>query len=244
MNLIYVLLSTLFVSLTGLVGIFSLLMKERKIRRIIEFIVPFSAGVLLSNSFLHILPEALENLEKENALLILIIGFLFFLFLEFVFHWHHCHEYKCTIHSFGYLVIIADVIHNFLDGISIGITYSINVYLGIFTTLAIILHEIPQELGNFSLLLASNFKREKAILLTFLSQLSAILGGVIGYVFLTKEFVYILLALVGGGFLYLSTVDILPNINKESKIKKRFLMIIIFIVGIVFMYFLKLIYER
>ncbi|MEM5820745.1 MAG: ZIP family metal transporter [Candidatus Aenigmatarchaeota archaeon] len=240
----YILLSTFIVSLIGLVGIFSFFISNNILRKVIKFIVPFASGVLISVAFFHLLSESLEKVETENALKFLMIGFILFLLLEFLIHWHHCHEYKCNIHSLGYLTIFADVIHNFLDGVAIAIAYLTNFYLGIITTFSIIFHEIPQEISNFSLLLSSGFKREKAVLLTFLSQLSAILGGILGFYFLNETSINFLLPLVAGGFLYLAAVDILPEIKKEKDIRNRTLLILFFIFGIVLMYILKVGYER
>lgn len=229
-SLIYILIATIVVSLAGLIGIVTFFFHEKKVNKIVPYLVAFAAGSLLGGAFLHLIPEAIEK-----GSLSIIIGFFVFYFLERVMHYHHCHsKHVCERKNVSVLVLVADFLHNFIDGLAIGISFSVSVALGITTTLAILFHELPQELGNFSILIFEGFKRKKALILTFLVQCSAILGGIVGYFIGELEFSTYLLGITAGGFIYLAASDLIPSLH-EREHHKKYLVELSLILGVLLM---------
>lgn len=244
MELIFIIFSTLIVSLISFIGIFCILLNEKTLNRILLFFISLSAGALLSGAYFHLLIEAIDK-NGDNLIeifLYFIFGYIFFLFLEKIIKWRHCHDYKCKIHSFGYMNLIGDMLHNFIDGIVIASSFLINLSFGFVTTFLIALHEIPQELGDFGVLIYSGFKVKKAIFLNFITALSCILGGIIGYYFIVNILVIIpiLLSFAGGGFLYISSSDLIPILREKTKIKDFIINFLIFLLGIILVYFIKI----
>ncbi len=234
--LVWIILATVVNGLAAFVGIFSLLIKEKFLKKILLLLVAFSAGGLLSGGFLHLLAESLEMLEAEVAFLITLSGFSLFFIIERFLHWHHCHDDSCKVHSFTYMILIGDGIHNFIDGLIIAASFIISIPFGVMTTILILGHEIPQELGDFGALVHGGFEKKKALLFNFGSQLTAVAGGILGF-FLGGEawFTPILLPFAAGGFFYIAASDLIPELHKESDIKKSMLYFIFFLLGITFM---------
>ena len=169
----------------------------------------------------------------------IIIGFVIFFIIEKALHWHHCHNEKCDIHSFAYMILIGDAVHNFLDGLIIAASFVASTTVGLTTTLAIIFHEIPQELGDFGALVHGGFKKNKALLANFISAVTAVLGGLIGYYFSTAgNSLIFLLPFAAGGFIYIAASDLIPEIRKETEAKKIIWNLILFLIGIISMYLL------
>ena len=151
------------------------------------FLVAFAAGGLIGGAFLDIIPEAAEYVQDTTQLfLYVVLGYLLFFILEKYLHWRHCHSAECKIHRFTYLNIIGDIVHNFSDGLIIGASFLINIKVGLAATLAIIFHEIPNELGNFTVLVYGGFSKFKALFYNFLSSLFAIAGTIACYYFAGK----------------------------------------------------------
>lgn len=228
----WILISTIIVSLIGLVGIIFFFVKERYLKRILIFLVSFASGVLFGGALYHLFSESLEKIELATSLNLLVFGFVFFFLLEKILYWHHCHRYKCRIHSFTYLTIFGDLIHNFVDGIIIASSFLVSIELGLVTTVLIISHEIPQEIGNFSVLIFGGMEKHKALLYSFLSQFSAILGGILGYLFIPSDYSVCLVSLAAGGFLYISASDLIPKLQEEKDIKRNIGILISFLIGI------------
>lgn len=240
-TLIWILLSTIVVSLISLIGIFTFLLKEKNLKKIIEYLVAFSIGGLIGGAFFDLIPESLNNLKSETVFVYLIIGIFIFFAIEKYFHWRHCHEDHCEEHSFAYSNIVGGSVHNFFDGVSIAAAFLINVNIGIVTTFAILLHEIPHELGDFGVLMYAGFKKEKAIIFNLLTALFSIIGGLLGFVLLSKITFVIpyILALTAGGFIYISVSDLIPEIRKEVSIKKSLLHVVAIIIGILILYIFR-----
>lgn len=237
MTLSWVLISTFVVSLISLIGIFTLTIKETLLHRVLFGLVGFSAGALIGGAFLHILPEALEKTQSISIFYYLILGIVLFFLMERYFYWRHCHNGICDIHAFTYLNLIGDSLHNFIDGMVIAAGFNLSIKLGIITTLAIIFHEIPQELGDFGVLIYGGFSKQKALLYNFLTALFAMLGALIGYFIadFTEGFSSFILPLTAGGFIYIAASDLIPQIHKESNLGRSNLAFITFLVGILFM---------
>jgi len=242
MSLLWAVGASIVVSLISFVGAISLLLSEKNLNRILIVLIGFSAGGLIGGAFLHILPESLEHCpDAVEVFVYCIIGFLIFLFLERYLYWRHCHEERCRVHTFTYLNLIGNTIHNFTDGLIIGASFITSVNLGLIATLAIIFHEIPQELGDFGVLIYGGFGKAKAMLYNFLSALTAILGTFAGYYFAQRisGFSSVILPIAAGGFIYIAACDLIPEIHKQTDMKKSNFSMIAFVIGILLMYLVK-----
>jgi len=243
MILLPIIISTLAIALCVWVGVFFIFLKKESLAKITIFLVSLSAGALMGGAFLHLLPEALEALEAEIVFGVFLISFIGFFLIEKVFHWRHCHKENCAIHSFGYMNLFGDSVHNFIDGLVIASTFMISWPLGLTTTLAVAIHEIPQEIGDYGVLVYAGFNRAKALLLNFLVALTVVLGGLVGYFFLSSAtgLLPYLLPVAAGGFVYISASDLMPEIRKEVNLQRSLGTFLIFVSGILFMYLVRFI---
>ncbi|MDD5477426.1 MAG: ZIP family metal transporter [Candidatus Omnitrophica bacterium] len=237
MVLFWILASTSLVSLISLVGILTLALKDNLLHKIIFCLIGFSAGALIGSAFLHILPEAIQTSSSIFVFYCLILGIILFFLMERYLHWRHCHDKDCHIHAFTYLNLFGEAFHNFIDGIAIAASFIISIKLGVATTLAIIFHEIPKELGNFGVLIYGGFSRKRALLYNFISALMAILGAVTGYFIsdFAHGFSHFIMPLTAGGFIYIAMSDLIPEVHKENNQRQATLAFISFLLGIVFM---------
>ena len=195
-----------------------------------------SAGALLGGAFLHLIPEALENSSTTTVFSFLLAGFIVFLLVEKILHWRHCHDAECEVHTFAYMSIFGGAVHNLIDGLIIAVSFITSIPLGITTTLAVALHEIPQEIGDFGVLVHGGFSKLKALSYNFLSALAAIVGGLIGFLLPINNLAQILIPIAAGGFIYISASDLIPELRKETNKKRSFLNLLVFIIGLLLMY--------
>jgi zinc and cadmium transporter len=211
-------LATTIVSLVSLVGACFLSVREATLQRASASLVAFASGALIGSAFFHLLPEALA-IAGEQAFLLVVMGVVLFFALEKFLAWRHCHAGRCEAHTFTYLNLVGDGLHNFLDGMLIAGSFLVNVELGVITTVVVVLHEIPQELGDFGVLIYGGFTRAKALLFNLLSAVAAIGGGMIAHSFslYATDLQAPLLTLAAGGFLYIALVDLLPELHKQRK---------------------------
>lgn len=243
MVLAWILISTFLVSLISLIGVFTLAVKDKLLHRAIFYLISFSAGALIGGAFLHILPEILEKTNSPAVFYYIILGIALFFLMEKYFYWRHCHDGVCDVHAFTYLNLIGDGFHNFIDGMVIAASFIVSIKLGIATTLAVIFHEIPQELGDFGVLVYGGFSKQKALVFNFISALTAMLGAIVGYSMshFAQGFVNFILPLTAGGFIYIATSDLIPEIHKESNPMRSTFAFITFLFGIAFMALAKLV---
>jgi zinc and cadmium transporter len=234
--------ASVMVSSIAFVGIFTLTLGDRILNRILLFLTSFAAGALIGGAFLHLIPKALHHGSDEHIFIFVLLGFILFFIMERYLHWRHCHEDQCEVHPFTYLNLIGDGVHNFTDGLIIGASFFININLGIAATTAIILHEIPQEMGDFAVLVYGGFSKRKALYYNFLSAITAIFGTVIGYQFsgYLSGFSGFLLAFAAGGFIYIASCDLIPELHKQKDIRAATWAAVIFLSGIFLMYATKL----
>jgi len=241
---LYSIVSVFIVSLIAIIGILGLAIKAEKLKKILIYLISFSAGALFGDAFIHLLPEISEGGFELSLSLYIILGILIFFSLEKFIHWRHCHMplNKHHVHPFAYMNLFGDSLHNFIDGLIIAASYIVSIPAGIATTIAVILHEIPQEIGDFGVLLYAGFSKGKAIFLNFVTALTAVLGAVVAL--LLNNFVEnIELPLVGlaiGGFLYIAGSDLIPELHKETRIGVSLMQIISFIIGVAVMALLLL----
>src|SRR4030042_1115399 len=161
--LILILASVFIVSLLSFTGIFFVALRKNVLERIILILVAFASGSLLGGAFLHLLPEAYENCACNTTFVMVLLGILLFFVMEKILYWRHCHREGCEEHAFTYLSLIGDGVHNFIDGLIIASGFMAGTPLGITTTAAIVFHEIPQEIGDFGILIHGGFSRKKAL---------------------------------------------------------------------------------
>lgn len=237
MPYIYALASTIIISLVSLVGVFTLSIKEEFIRKYVLLFVSMAVGALLGDTFIHLIPESFEMIGDGTTVSLLIIaGIFIFLILEKFFHWHH-HDDDTDehhIHPVGKLVLFSDGVHNFIDGIIIGISFLVSIPVGIATTIAVVLHEIPQEIGDFAVLLHAGYSRKRALLLNFLSALTAILGTLFAFALgeMGEVFTAWILPIAAGGFIYIASSDLIPELHKTKSGRQSLLQFLFIIIGV------------
>lgn len=230
--------SVILVSLISLVGVFTLGLKEQLLRKYLFILVSLAVGALLGDAFIHLIPEAFEEINNPTLVSFAIIGGIFIFFvLEKILHWHHHDVGGDAPHPMGRLILISDGVHNFLDGMIIAGSFLISVEVGIATTIAVILHEIPQEIGDFGILLHAGYSKAKALWLNFLSALLAAAGALMVLIFnnITESFALWLLPITAGGFIYIAIADLIPEMHKTKKVTYTLLQLAAVAVGIAMM---------
>jgi len=233
--------SVVIVSVIAFVGVLTLYFK--RIDKILFGLVSFAAGALLGAAFLDLLPTAIE--KTGNAIfLYTLIGIVVFYLLETYFHWYHRHYThhhfkKHHVKPFTWLNLFGDGVHNFVDGMIIAASYLTSIPLGITTTVAVILHEIPQELGDFGVLIYGGISRRKALFFNFLTALTAIFGALLVYFIApTEAVIAFLIPFAAGGFIYIATADLLPELHRV-KPDKAFTQLFFFGLGIAIIWAMK-----
>lgn len=231
-------ISVIVISLISLVGAFTLSISVERLKKVLLFLVSFAAGGLLGDAFIHLLPEAVKESSYGAGLMSLLIlaGILSFFILEKVLWWRHCHIPTSTDHPHPVAStnLIGDAFHNFIDGTIIAGSFLVSIPLGITTTIAVILHEIPQEIGDFGILLHTGMSRGKALFFNFLSACTAIFGAVVILILghSIAHFQEIIVPLTIGGFIYIATADLIPELKKESDTGKSALQLVSLLFGV------------
>jgi zinc and cadmium transporter len=242
-NYIYGTIAVLVVSLVSFAGVFFLSLKDNTFKKYISFFISLAVGALLGGAFIHLIPEIVESgIEIESASIFVMFGVLLFFVIEKFIHWHHhgdCED-ESHIKPVGRLLLLTDGFHNFIDGIIIGASFLISIPLGIATTLAVILHEIPQEIGDFAVLVHSGFSRKKALFYNFISALASVLGVIFVFLFgsVIENFIVWLLPVAAGGFIYIAIADLIPELHKTKNIKYSITQLFIILIGIFLMFLL------
>ncbi|EJN61110.1 ZIP family metal transporter [Halogranum rubrum] len=233
----WILGSTLTMSLVAWVGVFVLALSGDRLERMLPFLVALSAGALLGGAFLHLLPEAIEATGAEGSESVFgltLVGFCTFFVLDQFVHWHHHHGVEHTHEPVTVLVLVADTVHNFLDGIVIAGAFLVSVPVGLVTVAVVGLHEIPQELGDFGVLVYGGIAPRRALVLNYLTQVAVVVGGVVGY-FLAATVLdrtVLLLAFAAGSFTYIATTDLIPELQREEDTLRSLSYFAVFLVGL------------
>ena len=241
MQLLWICGSVLLVSLISLIGIVTIAVHTDRLKRVLFVLVSLATGALLGDAIIHLIPEAFENSTSPAVVSGAIIsGMLVFFILEKFLRWHHFHNedefsgQHSHIHPVGHLVIVSDGVHNLIDGIVIGTSYFISIEVGIATTLAVILHEIPQEIGDFGLLIHAGFSKTKALLANFASALLAFVGVGVAYAIgnASEQFIPLIGAFAAGNFLYIAGSDLVPELHKTTSVRHSLVQLVAMLVGI------------
>lgn len=244
-----IILATVIVSLISLIGVVIISASKNVLKTVVLMLVALAAGTLLGDAFFHMLPESLEEGGPASVFGYTLFGFVLFFVIEKFLRWRHCHDEDCElhhsqgkVHPIAYLNLIGDGVHNFIDGVILATSFLANVNIGIATTVAIVLHEIPQELSDFGVLLHSGLSPRKALLYNLLSGLTAVAGAIVAYysVLQLSGLTSVLVPVSAGGFLYIAAVDLTPELHKERGTTLSILQFTVFLVGIAIMYFMKI----
>lgn len=236
MVLLYIIGFTLLGSVGTLALAGTFLLVPGTIRnKFIPSLISYATGTLLGAAFIGLLPRVLVQLELEKGLLAVLGGIILFFILEKLVLWRHCHHSDCENHSStGPLVIIGDSFHNFVDGVVIAAAFLTSIPLGIAAAFAIISHELPQEVGDFAILLDHGYNVKKALFYNFLSSMSALVGAVGGFYFLSelKTAIPYVMAISVSSFIYIAVADLFPNLHKHTRITTSVIQVVMILLGI------------
>lgn len=245
---IYTLTSVVIISLISLIGVFTLALKPEMLKKIIFTMVSFAVGGLLGDAFIHLIPESIEQLGSSAiACFFVLVGIILFFILEKFILWRHCHipTSEDHPHPVVFMNIIGDGVHNMFDGLAIGASYIISLPVGIATTLAVILHEIPQEIGDFGILIHGGLSPWRALFFNLVSALFAVIGAVVALSVgpHVKGVLAALLPITAGGFIYMAGSDLIPSLHDQRDFPKAWLQLVFMLLGIVIMFLLRFIGE-
>lgn len=246
-ELAWILLGGVGMAALSLVGGLTSWLAEGTMRHILRPLVAFAAGSLVGSVFFHLIPTAAQASKQEPAYVWVVLGFATFLALEQLLHWHHCHTGEPHSHGertpMTYLILIGDALHNFLDGLSIATAFMFDPRAGVATWLAAAAHEIPQELGDFAILVHGGWKPRRALLFNLLSSSTFLIGGVLAYA-LAQSFNLSALMLFGAGnFLYIGAADLVPEVKSNERLGMAALNFASFVAGAALMFALGFLHE-
>ena len=235
----YTLLSVALVSIISLVGVFTLSLSRDRLQRLTLYLVAFAVGGLFGNTFIHLLPEAFhDSTSTITTSLLIVVGILIFFVLEKFLRWRHCHvtSHQHT-HPMATLNLVSDALHNLIDGVLIASTYLVSIPLGLTTSVAIILHEIPQEIGDFGILVHSGMTIRRALIFNFLSASVALVGAAIVIVVGPSigDMTQAMIPITAGGFLYIAGSDLIPELQHDVKLSNSLGQFVCIILGVAVM---------
>jgi zinc and cadmium transporter len=241
MTLAWIIASGTLMSAIALVGSVTTLLSESTLRRVVPPLVAFAAGSLLGGAFLHMLPEAqAHGLAPIAVYGWTLLGFALFFVIEQFLHWHHCHRAASDCRQpMTYLILLGDGLHNFLGGLAVGAAFVVDVRLGVTTWLAAAAHEVPQELGDFGVLVHGGWDRRRALVLNVASASTFLLGGVVAWVLSFGADVGLLLPLAAGNFIYIAASDLVPEVNRHHDWRVNVVHFSAFALGILLLFFVR-----
>jgi zinc and cadmium transporter len=239
----YIVASGILMSLLALVGSATLLLRPETLERILKPLVAFAAGSLLGGAFFHMLPAATEEgLSTAEASLWSMVGFSLFLALEQFLHWHHCHRASAECKKpLTYLILLGDGLHNFLGGLGVAGVFLLDVRLGVGAWLAAAAHEVPQELGDFGVLIHGGWKKGRALLFNLLSGLTFLLGSLVAYTASATIDVTVLVPFAAGNFIYIGASDLVPEVNKHQSVSVNLVNFCSFAAGLALLWAIRLV---
>ncbi len=231
----------LIMSAIALVGGLTLFFAPNTINRLLLPLVALAAGTLLGGAFLHLIPGAIEQIgDQSSVFLAVLAGFSVFFGLEQILNWHHCHDVDCDHKPLTYLILLADGLHNFIGGLAVGGAFVADVGLGMTAWLAAAAHEVPQELGDFAVLVHGGWKPPRALLFNFLSALTFLIGGWLAYALSETWNVALLLPFAAGNFIYIGAADLIPEVKHHRSPLHNVIHFVSFLAGIAIFVVLRL----
>lgn len=238
----WIILSGLLMCAIAVVGSVVFFMTEATFQKVLLPLVALSAGTLIGGAFLHLIPDGLEAYQgsSEHFFLWLLAGFISFFALEQIIHWHHCRKAAADCKTpLGYLILIGDGLHNFIGGLAVAGTFLIDIRLGITTLLVAAAHEVPQELGDFAVLIHAGWSRKSALLFNMLSGLTFLCGGLIAYGASQTLDIAFLVPFAAGNFIYIGASDLIPEVNKHKHLKENIKNFLAVTVGLFLMFLIR-----
>ena len=236
-TLMWITVGGLLMSAIALIGSITLILPETTLHKLLLPLVALAAGTLLGGAFFHLIPAAIAKLGNQPVVYLWVVaGFSLFLALEQFLHWHHCHRAPSEHRPLTYLILIADGVHNFLGGLAVAAAFLIDIKIGISAWVAAAAHEIPQELGDFGILIHGGWKKQRALLYNFLSALTFLIGGLVTYTVSAKIDVTYLLPFAAGNFIYIAAADLIPEIKHEDNPTRNIYHFIAFGVGLLLLW--------
>jgi zinc and cadmium transporter len=216
----------------SLVGAVTLLLDETTQRRLIRPLVAFAAGSLLGGAMVHMIPEATARTSGISPYVAVLAGFALFLAIEQFLHWHHCHRETADCRPpLGYLILAGDGLHNLLGGLAVGAAFVADIGVGLTIWLAAAAHEVPQELGDFGVLIHGGWSRTRALAFNLLSSATFLVGGVVAWAASARFDTSWLLGFAAGNFLYIGASDLVPEVNRHRELSTSALHFAAFVAG-------------
>lgn len=244
-SLVWIIVGGLLMSAIAMVGAGTFVLKPSVLERMLLPLVALAAGTLLGGAFFHMLPEAVITLPFLRAAAWLLLGFTTFLVLEQFLHWHHSHRASADVRRpFTYLILIGDAVHNFLGGLGIAGTFLISPSAGVVAWLAAVAHEVPQELGDFGILVHGGWPRRRALFWNVISGLTFPAGAIVAYVASLRFDVAALVAFGAGNFVYIAASDLIPEIKAQTRARDALLHLGAFAAGLGLMFALASLFAR
>jgi zinc and cadmium transporter len=237
----WIISSSLLMSAIALVGSVTLFLKKETLQKIILPLVAFAAGSLIGGAFLHMIPAGMVRYEGDDTFYLWVLaGFIVFFALEQLLHWHHCHRAETSCRQpLTYLILVGDGLHNFIGGLAVAGIFLVDIRLGIMAWLAAAAHEVPQELGDFGVLIHGGWSKGKALLFNVLSGLTFLVGGVTAYFLSFEVNIDFLVPFAAGNFIYIGASDLVPEVNKHGDMKANIIHFLCFVFGIGLMWVIK-----
>lgn len=220
-------------SAIAMVGSVTLVLSEQALGRLVTPLVALAAGSLLGGAFLHMLPEAIETLGNGRAVWVwFLAGFTAFFVLEQCLHWHHCHRRISAHRPLGHLILVADGLHNFIGGLSVASAFFIDHRVGLVTWAAAAAHEVPQELGDFGILVKSGWSRRSALAFNMASASTFLVGGVVAWALSGHVEVVYLVPFAAGNFAYIGAADLIPELTTDPSGRNKAVTFVAFLAGV------------
>ena len=230
------LVSLVGVSALSLIGALTLVVNPARLHAGLVVLIPFAAGGLLGDAFIHLLPETAESEWGLDftASMSLLAGVIAFFVLEKILHWHHAHfPHEEVIHPVAATNLVGDGLHNFVDGAIVAASFAVDVKVGAATSLAVALHEIPQELGDFAILIHAGLAPKRALLLNFATGAAAVLGGIVTLLVASEAGIErVFVPFTAGAFVYIASTDLIPELHKEPEPRKSVLQLVALVAGV------------
>ena len=241
---LWILFGGILMSAIALVGSVTLVLPEETLKKLLLPLVALAAGTFLGGALFHMIPASVDKVGNHLSIYVwILVGFGLFLGLEQFLHWHHCHRAPSEHRPLTYLILIADAFHNFIGGLAVAGAFLIDIRVGISAWIAAAAHEVPQELGDFGILIHGGWNKGRALLYNFLSALTFLVGGLVAYGASRTIDVTFLLPFAAGNFIYIAAADLIPEIKHEESARLNVVHFLSFMIGIALLLIVRFVFE-